>query len=198
MEFFKNKNVIKILGTNDLADEIHSIPFLEEGEKSFLKNLNWGLWVTKLIKVIQGQLDAFKGILSLEGKPLPKQGLKGVYYCLGPTGDNISVSGSRYFGEEDWAARAEYYPDYEDDNFFLLNDIKCEIDSEYSYPNENVDNLALILVAFSIIKAMKTKKPIKEIGNASIAMGYSDGEELMIGSFKKQKFAKEIKVISEY
>ena len=40
---------------------------------------------------------------------IPKEGLRGVYFCLGDDGYHFSIAGSLYFDEIDWAANADFY-----------------------------------------------------------------------------------------
>nr|MBA2650775.1 hypothetical protein [Tatlockia sp.] len=132
---------------------------------------------------------------------LPK--IKGVYFCLGDDGLYFSIHGSQYFNETDWAANADF--DFDDGNregnllqllsYELATALKLDPKSIVNSPPEPITDLTYLFSAFTILKTMENIKDNPYLANAGIAMGYSDGDELIFGHFSNGTFIKNIQII---
>jgi len=198
MEIFKDKKIQEIIYANSLIDNLKNIPFLTQEELKKLMGLPWRKYSKTMGKILHNYFKNFKSTLGFDtNSHIPKEGVKGVYICLGGDARNLFVAGSLYFNEEDWAANADFYPDTAYDKSSFLWDVAEELE-DCGLAQNSIDNLLCILIAFSTIDILKQAKKIKEISNASIVMGYSDGDEVILGNLKNGIFKEYLKVISDY
>jgi hypothetical protein len=121
---------------------------------------------------------------------LPKI-LKGVYFCLADDARHFSAHGSFYYNEEDWAASADYSYQDSAELFMQLSDdlASLQLDAEV------IRDLLFMFAAFTLLKTLRTINNIKDVANAAMALGYSDGDILILGHFLDQQFNEHIEIV---
>tara|TARA_R110002050_G_scaffold54754_2_gene123865 strand:+ start:16096 stop:16689 length:594 start_codon:yes stop_codon:yes gene_type:complete len=178
--------------------------YLKEAEmfEEFLKknsniqvSANWDHYHELLEQNILEALHKFKSIRKIWGfhLPLPKEGFKGVYFCLGDDGTHLSIDGSIYCSEKDWAANADYYAkdlDVFNILFHLMNEIEVKETEEI-----NANKILFMFLVFVICKTLSQSRNIKGLINTSIVIGYSAGEMLMLGEYCNKVFNQNIKLL---
>ncbi|MFJ1268537.1 hypothetical protein ACD661_08225 [Legionella lytica] len=190
MLLFEKEPVKKALHLDRFMDFINEIVPLYEEEipLELIALLPWDELQKRLSEYISAGLG---NLTDSAGQPpgavFPKI-LKGVYFCLG---DYFSIHGSLYYNEVDWAANAAY--DYKDSSELFMQlwnelvslqlDLKIILDLRYMF------------AVFTSLKTLRTIDGIKDIANAVMALGYSDGDILTLGYFSEQQFQEHIEIV---
>lgn len=172
---------------------IYGLPISEQAQKVIFTKLlsfSWEEHINTSKTYLQNALNSLERIISLESKELPPpESLKGVYLCLGDDARSLTIAGSLYFNEEDWAANADFYSDdYELSDLIInlreqLDNVVGEIVEEKYIEYLIFSYLAYLCYTFS--PSLHLSKVLKSSG---IAIGYSDGNEINIGSFSNGTF----------
>ena len=124
--------------------------------------------------------------------PLP-QFIKGVYFCLAEDAYHFSIHGSLYYNENDWAAGTDY--DYKESTE-LFTQLSRELVS-LKLDSEITQDLLYMFAVFTLLKTLKTIDNIPDIANAAMALGYCDGDILILGHFIEQQFSEHLEIIED-
>lgn len=202
MDLIQRENFIKrVIAQNDF------IAVLKQTEKSRkpyfdeLLKLPWQDYQNTLTHFI---IEFFNGLKNnrdiFTHSAIPADGLKGVYFCLGDDGVAFDMGGSLYFNESDWAANATFdfgYNSELEDLLFKIEAVlmllKSNHDDEITY--DEITDIFYLFDVFTLFKALEKVENIAEVKNAGIAIGYSEGDELILGYFSEGKFVKDIKIV---
>lgn len=144
-------------------------------------------------KLVQHTLQGLQNLTS-DDELLPESGLKGVFFCQGDDGLSISIGGSLYAHEEDWAANATFYSN--------IDDMGCEfIDLEEilngTMNTEEAYFLLRMISIFSIHKALNEAPRMKETLNTTMVVGECSGDEIILGYTLNGIFHKKIRIIKD-
>ena len=171
---------------------IHNASSLDFDE---LSAFPWDHYQKKLSALISASFNDFKNMQSTTTPItfIPPEGLKGIYFCLGDDGCSLVIAGSLYFNETDWAANADFDLDT-DEITQTLNNLLKQL-TVFSLNANQISELMYLFMAFTINKALKMVQSILEIAHAGIVVGYSDGDELILGYFAENRFIEQISVV---
>ena len=193
MLLFEKEQVKKATHLSRFMDFINEIvPLYEEEIPLYLIAFYpWDEIQKRLSELI---ITALRNFTDSDGQSpsvvLPKI-LKGVYFCLADDAQHFSIHGSLYYNEEDWSAGADY--DYKDSTelFMQLSDelVSLQLDSKV------IQDLLFMFAAFTLLKTLRTIDDIKDVANAAMALGYSDGDILTLGHFLDQQFNEHIEIV---
>lgn len=119
--------------------------------------------------------------------------IKGVYFCLAEDARHFTIHGSLYYDEVDWAAGTDY--DYKPctELFTQLSDALASLQMS----SETIQDLLYLFAAFTLLKTLKKVDSIPDVANAAMALGYCDGDILILGHFIDQQFSEQIKIIED-
>jgi hypothetical protein len=154
--------------------------------------LPWAEYQKFLSAQIVTAINKFKNTQSVNKNNkiyIPKEGLKGVYFCVGDDAFSLGIFGSLYYNEEDWAANAEF--DQKIDGKIIVeitNKLKL-----LGLEKESIPDVRCCFLVYTVNKTIRQMENIDTIKNASVVFGYSDNNELILGYFKNGKFVKDIK-----
>lgn len=160
-----------------------------------IEGVSWNHYQTTLSNIITKEFQSFKVTKSCSDKTsfIPSAGVKGVYFCLGDDGYSLSISGSLYVNESDWAANAEFYPQAVEYPDKIFHHISKELIS-HNINETDITYILFLFTLFTICKVMPKLENIPEVKNALIVLGYSDGDEFILGKFTESKFELNINV----
>lgn len=161
--------------------------------KSKLAVISWQKHEKNIHQAVTKSLQDFVPIADII---MPESGLKGVYFCLGDSGGSLQIAGSIYYKEKDWAANADFCAEYDEENSILdeISDLFRHEDIEREY----IETVEYFFIAFVLYRLMHSTKVPNNMVNAGVSLGYSDGDELIIGHFQNGNFIGEIKVVNEH
>jgi hypothetical protein len=156
------------------------------------QDLSWEEYQDFLSKQIIGVLNNFKNIVSIDKKNrIPKEGLKGIYFCVGDNALSLDIAASLYFNEADWAANADFYQHIDQK---MINEIAFKL-KRLNLEEKTIANILCCFLVYVINRSLKKIENISELSNTGIAFGYSDGDELILGHFENGKFVENITII---
>ncbi|MBY0273411.1 MAG: hypothetical protein K2X02_08435 [Alphaproteobacteria bacterium] len=178
---------------------------LEELANSKIQTLPWQEYYEILARYIEETIDSLPNTRTVDNtKEFPSEGLVGLYFCIGDDGRSFCLCGSLYFDEEDWAAQADYYPEHEclEKIYIKLRDqvedlLYIEEDKRYLLSEEKIEELFFSFSAYLIFNCMKNVSNKQPISNTGIALGYSHGNEIILGNFSKGIFLPNIKYVDD-
>jgi hypothetical protein len=195
MQLFKEDNIKKALRLTNFID------FLDEtklfyGQKNLLECIRLLPWQER-----QNELGNFiiTGLNNLKndcGQPIDmvlNEKTKGIYFCLAGDASDLSIHASLYSNETDWAANAKYYNPINTTVFEKLSTKLGEIFLKSDVTQEILYSFA----AFTLLKTLKTINNLQFLANATIVLGYSDGDELILGQYLNQQFIENIELIED-
>jgi hypothetical protein len=195
MDIFQQNTVIHALSCPDFITFIKKIEMFDSLGGDKILQLPWPDAQTKLTALIVESLTHW---IVINETPVPEEGLKGVYFCLGYEGAYLDICGSLYFNETDWAANADFSPrDNGEEILQLMLYLSSNLLS-IPLPSNKITDLMYLFVAFVINKAMEQAGNIDAIAHAGISLGFNDGDELILGHFVNKKFVQDIKIIDSY
>lgn len=195
MNIFNDSLIKGAMSLNAFKDFIKKIICSGKLDISKALDLPWEDYQASLSDSVLQSLNNFKKTKGqISDTFISSEGLKGIYFSLGDDGLSLSIGGSLYYNESDWAANADFYPEKSEniDRLFLLiskNLILFRLDKK------TISELLYLFSAFTINKTMQLAENITEIANAGIVLGYSDGDELILGHFVKNKFIANLSVV---
>jgi hypothetical protein len=189
MFFFENKNLEKGIQQTKFVECLKNTMNMQDGNN--VLKLPWDNYQKILSDSIEKSLDGFKTCTSSHDIPL--EGLKGNFCWLVNNGSFHSLGGSLYFNEEDLAANAEFDPEGKNTHFELFKEIVKNLKEEKINEKE-IEQINSIFSCFTIYKTIENIKVSNEIANAGIAVGYSDGPEVILGYFKNKEFISDFKI----
>jgi len=197
MKILRNKIVQRYFSLQTFSEVLEELEREQEIEFKKLTVFPWDQYENIISRVIINVLSNLRhhdDIIS-ENKEIPIEGLKGLYFSIGDESDNISIIGSLLFDEIDWAAHFLF-------SIFLeeLRDTLDEItyhlkENKYSY--YEIEEFMLIFFTFITLKILHRVDKIPEISNAHVAIGYSSGDELILGKFNDGIFNKKFRFIAD-
>lgn len=193
MLLFEKKQVKKATHLSRFMDFINEIVPLYEEEipLDLIAFYPWDEIQKSLSELIITGLSNF---IDSAGQPpsavLPKY-LKGVYFCLADDALHFSINGSLYYNEADWAAGTDY--SYNDNNDLFTQQSKRL--ASLLMNSQITQDLLYMFVAFTLLKTLRTIDDIKDVANAAMALGYSDGDILILGHFLDQQFSEHIEIV---
>lgn len=191
---FKRKTAKEeIVKAKKFIDFVFSIYPQIKQTHEWLEQISWDDYQARLKSVIEKLLFEFEAEAQSIGNEVPSSGLKGIYFCLGDDGLTLSVGGSLYFNEADWAANAKFYvDDQQDEKSEIIMDIAYKIEQ---LTTKEIESIIYLFVAFTLLDLLKEVKNIPHLISTGVAMGFSDGDELILGYFKNADFVLDIQVI---
>lgn len=186
MQSFLQATIIDIIGDDGLREGIYSE----------LQSLPWEECSRKIAGCIEEIADNFPETRGNdEDLEFPPEGLTGLYFCLGDDARSLCLCGSSFFDEEDWAAQADYYPEHEflekwcSELRDLVEDALYMEEKKSSLLSEaETDDVFFCLLAHIIFHSMKNMSNKQALLNTGIAVGYSSGNEFMLGNFVNGTF----------
>ena len=196
MNIFKNKSIKNAMSYSNFIDFIKDIESEIKINFSTILELPWDNYQKSLATIITKSLYTFKQEALDCNIKIPATGLKGIYFCLGDDAKSLCIAGSLYFNEIDWAANADLYASDDAMATDLISNIVDSLDS-LELHKSSIPDLIYLFSAFTINKAITTLDNIPEIANAGVVLGYSDGDELILGHFVKSKFIQKIKIVKD-
>lgn len=152
----------------------------------------WETYQAQISEQIINALRSLKDTDGLDKVKLPKNGLKGIYFCIGYDALSLDICGSLYYNEKDWAANAGFYPEINVETVMKI------IEKDLILLNLNkqiTKDMICCFMLFTINQSMSGAGNIEEVVNAGIAFGYSDGDELILGKNINGIFTNDIKII---
>jgi len=162
--------------------------------KNKLSIVSWQKYENKLREAVIESLQKFTPVAA--NNVMPESGLNGVYFCLGDNGGVLQIAGSIYYNEKDWAANADFYAEC-DGACSILEEISELLRSE-DLEREYIETIEYFFISFVLYRLMHNIDVHDNLANAGISLGYSDGDELIIGHFQNCNFVGELKVINEH
>jgi hypothetical protein len=193
-----NDNVFKrkiakeeIVKAKKFIDFIFSIYPQIKQTHEWLEQISWGDYQARLKSNIEKSLFEFEAEARDDGDEIPSSGLKGIYFCLGGDCMTLSIGGSLYFNEADWAGNAKFYLSERNERAIIM-DIADKIEQ---LTTKEIESIIYLFVAFTLLDLLKEVKNIPHLISTGIAMGFSDGDELILGYFKNAEFVLDIQVI---
>lgn len=143
-------------------------------------------------KFIKNNLNTLKtGTPNLEAY---NEGLKGLYFSLGDDGRSLSIGGSIYYNEIDWAANADFYQ--QEDAWETLDPLIDTL-TEQRLPREIIKYIVLLFLSYILLKTLSEFQPNYLIKNAGVVVGFCNGDELILGHFKDGQFTNKVKFIED-
>ena len=185
---FEKEQVKKAVRLTHFMDFINKIsPFYDDIPLDVLGLFPWNDDQETLGHYIENGL---KNLADDFGQP-PSTIIKGVYFCLADDARHFSIHGSLYYNEADWAANTYYNYNIDIELFSNLSDelTLLQLDSEV------IQDLLYLFSAFTLLKTLNTIDNIPYIANTTMALGYCDGDELILGYFLNQNFIEHIEII---
>ena len=189
-----SKTSPEIWDRESFIDTIKCLNLLDSSELHDSTTVNWDEKASMIIPEITKPLYQIKQWESCEfGVKVPNEGLKGIYFWIGDRDFLNSFQGSLYFNEDDWAANAHFSPG-ECETYYVFESVADSLD----YLDISEDKIEEIMVSFSvytILRALNKCLKIPEILNAAMVIGYSSGDELVLGEFIEGRFFQNLTLI---
>lgn len=184
------ESVLKSKNFIDFVSDLY--PHIIDAHK-IVKEIGWNDFQAELRKSIKESLLTFNVEAKAFGNKIPASGFKGIYFCLGDDCRSLAIGGSYYFNEEDWAANAEIYAEHPDD-YEIVHRLSCELEG---FAREEEESIIYLFVAYTLVHLLMEGCNIPFLINTGIAIGYSDGDEVILGNFENSKFIPGIKLIKD-
>ena len=179
--------------TDFFKNLIYGLPISEQAQKVILTkllSLSWEEHINTSRTYLQNALNSLERTISLETKePPPPESLKGVYFCLEDDARALTIAGSMYFDEEDWAANADFYSD-DCELCDRITNLRKQLDNALGeiIEEKHIEYLIFSYLAYLCYNFLPSLHLSKVLKNSGIAIGYSDGDEITIGSFYNGTF----------
>ena len=175
-------------------EELPLKPQIRKETLQQVQSLSWDEQIYLSEIYLPKAIESLKKTDSVGRQGPPKEGqIKGIYFCLHDDVTDLCLAGSLYFDEEDWAANADYYPD-EINLSDQIRNLRVHLDDllDDVLDNQYIEFLVysyLVYACFFIFPTLNVGKFFTEVG---VAIGYSDGDEIGVGSFKDGLFTPDI------
>ena len=183
----------------EASKKTNFLDFLKEVWKEDSHQLSRLEFLTEDWKTIEEALStAIKnGLNSLKtdtsNLTVPDAGLKGVYFCLGDDARSLDISGSLYYNEMDWAGNSDFYGDTGD--VWKILDTLIDNLKEHGVNHTTSEYVVFLLMSYLVLKTLPDFPTSYLLKNAGMAIGFSDGDELLLGYFCDGKFTRDIKLV---
>ena len=180
--------------TEFLKNFIQNLPICEQIQKTALSELlslplMEHLNLSKIY--LQSTLNSLETTICRENtKDLDQPiSLKGVYICLADDASTLTVAGSLYFDEEDWAANADFYSD-DYDLCDRISNIREQLDDALRdiIEEKYIEYIVFGYLAYLCYIYLPSLNLIEVMKNSGFSIGYSDGGEVTIGSYHNGVF----------
>lgn len=154
-------------------------------------SIDWKDFAEAISTIIKNSLNCLEPITP--DLDTPDSGLKGLYFCLGDNALSLDIAGSLYYNEMDWAGNADYYADT--GNACCIMDALVTAIKDTGIALTASEYITLLFVSYIILKNLPGFYPNPLIKNAGVAIGFCDGDELILGYFQDGSFIMDIKLV---